>query len=151
MRRKIRNQRFYRLGFNHLHLLISGCYSRGEIQEDDTRFEMLLRILQRNYYEEVRLSDAISRTMKFETRLPSSSYDRTNGMSVNNNDVIWARNLLANRVFMCPVVFFEPYCMNHREVHARAQGAKYRGLREFNGTYQKKSAKSMLMASPPAL
>jgi len=124
-------------GPNHLDLLINGCYSRGEIEEDDTRFEMLLRILQRIYYEEVRLSDAISRTMKFETRLPSFSYDGTNGMSVNNNDILWARNLLANRVFMCPVVFFEPYCMNHHEVHARVQAGEYRGLREFNGTYRK--------------
>jgi hypothetical protein len=41
--------------------------------------------------------------------------------------------------------------MNHREVRARPQAAEYRVLREFNGTYQKKSAKSMLMASPPAL
>jgi len=68
---------------NHLHLLINGCYSRGEIQEDDTRFEMLLRILQRVYYEEVELSDAITRPMKSEIRLPSFSYDGTNGMSVN--------------------------------------------------------------------
>ena len=58
-------------------------------------------------------------------------------MSVNSNDVLWARNLLANRVFTCPVVLFEPYCMNHREVRARPQAAEYRVLREFNGTYQK--------------
>ncbi len=122
---------------NHLHLLINGCYSRGEIQEDDTRFEMLLRILQRVYYEEVELSDAITRPMKSETRLPSFSYDGTNGMSINGNDILWARNLLANRVFMCPVVFFEPYCMNHREVHARLQAGEYSGLREFNGVYRK--------------
>ena len=75
--------------------------------------------------------------MKSETRLPSFSYDGTNGMSINGNDILWARNLLANRVFMCPVVFFEPYCMNHREVHARLQAGEYSGLREFNGVYRK--------------
>ncbi|MEQ1839720.1 MAG: hypothetical protein ABL994_04860, partial [Verrucomicrobiales bacterium] len=32
---------------NHLHLLINGCYSRSEVAEDDTRFEMVLRSLQR--------------------------------------------------------------------------------------------------------
>ena len=122
---------------NHLHLLINGCYSRGEIEEDDTRLEMLLRILQRVYYEELELADELSRTMKKETRLPAFHYDGTYGMSVNRNDLVWARNLLANRVFQCPVIFFEPYCMNHREIHARVQAGDYEGLREFEGVYRK--------------
>ena len=60
---------------NHLHLLINGCYSRGEIAEDDTRFEMTLRILQRIYYEELALADVVSKTMQKETRLPAFHYD----------------------------------------------------------------------------
>lgn len=122
---------------NHLHLLINGCYSEGEIREDDTRFEMILRILQRVYHTELELADEISRTMKSETRLPAFHYDGTSGMSVNNNELVWARNLLANRVFFCPVIFFEPYCMNHREIHARVQEGEYQGLREINGIYRK--------------
>ncbi len=122
---------------NHLHLLINGCYSKGEIAEDDTRFEMVMRIVQRVYYEELDLSDEISRTMKKETRLPAFHYDGTNGMAVNDNDLVWARNLLANRVFFCPVVFFEPYCMNNREIYGRVQEGEYAGLREINGIYRK--------------
>ncbi len=122
---------------NHLHLLVNGCYSRGEIAEDDTRIEMLERLLQRTYYYELALADEIAKTMADETRLPSTSYDGNNGKSVNDNPYVWARNLLANRKFLCPVVFFEPYCMNHREVHARIQAGPYRGLREFNGIYRK--------------
>lgn len=122
---------------NHLHLLINGCYSKGEIAEDDTRFEMVMRIMQRVYYEELDLSDEISRTMKKETRLPAFHYDGTNGMAVSDNDLVWARNLLANRVFFCPVVFFEPYCMNNREIYGRVQEGEYAGLREINGTYRK--------------
>lgn len=122
---------------NHLHLIINGCYSREEIQEDDTRFEMLQRLLQRTYYYELALADEISKTMKDETRLRSFGYDGSNGKSVNDNPYVWARNLLANRKFLCPVIFFEPYCMNHREVHARIQAGPYRGLREFNGIYRK--------------
>lgn len=122
---------------NHLHLLINGCYSRGEVAEDDTRFEMVLRILQRVYHEELRLADVVSRTMQKETRLPAFAYDGTSGMSVNDNELVWARNLLANRVFFCPVLFFEPFCMNHRETHARVQEGLYEGLREINGVYRK--------------
>lgn len=122
---------------NHLHLLINGCYSRSEIAEDDTRFEMTLRILQRIYYEELALSDIVSKTMQKETRLPAFHYDGKSGMSVNDNELVWARNLLANRVFSCPVLFFEPFCMNHRETHLRVQEGPYDGLREINGIYRK--------------
>ncbi len=122
---------------NHLHLLINGCYSEGEIREDDTRFEMVMRILQRVYQTELEVSDEISRTMQSETRLPAFHYSGRSGMAVNDNEFVWARNLLANRVFFCPVIFFEPYCMNHRETHARVQEGDYDGLREINGIYRK--------------
>lgn len=122
---------------NHLHLLINGCYSEREIREDDTRFEMVMRIVQRVYHEELGLANELSHTMQSETRLPAFHYDGSNGMAVNDNDLVWARNLLANRVFLCPVVFFEPYCMNHREIHARVQEGEYEGLREINGIYRK--------------
>ncbi len=122
---------------NHLHLLINGCYSRSEVAEDDTRFEMVLRILQRVYYEELAMADVVSRTMQKETRLPAFAYDGKSGMSVNDNELVWARNLLANRVFFCPVLFFEPFCMNHSETHLRVQEGAYDGLREINGIYRK--------------
>ncbi len=122
---------------NHLHLIINGCYSASEMSEDDTRFEMLLRILQRVYYYELGLSEEMAHAMAKETRLPAFSYDGKSGKSVNSNPYIWSRNLLANRTFMCPVVFFEPYCMNNKEVHARVQAGEYRGLKEFNGIYRK--------------
>jgi hypothetical protein len=122
---------------NHLHLILNGCYSESEMEEDDTRFEMVLRILQRLYHEELRLSNTVSKTVQHETRLPAFGYDGTSGMSVNDNELVWARNLLANRVFFCPVLFFEPFCMNHQETHARVQEGPYRGLREINGVYRK--------------
>ena len=122
---------------NHLHLLINGCYAAYEVAEDDTRLEMLMRILQRIYYEEVALADQISATLQDETGLPAAYYDGTNGKSINDNNYVWSRNLLANRMFMCPVIFFEPYCMNHVEVHDRVQQGEYRGLREINGEYRK--------------
>jgi hypothetical protein len=122
---------------NHLHLLINGCYSRDEIAEDDTRLELLLRLLQRTYYYELAVAEEISRTMADETRLPPFGYDGTSGKSVNGNPYVWARNLLVNRKFMCPVIFLEPYCMNHREVHGRIQAGPYRGLRMVNGIARK--------------
>ena len=34
---------------------------------------------------------------------------------------VWARNLLANRIYGCPVVFLEPYIANSLATYPRAQ------------------------------
>ncbi|HZC59387.1 MAG TPA: hypothetical protein VE154_05295, partial [Chthoniobacterales bacterium] len=44
-----------------------------------------------------------------------------------------ARNLLANRLYECPVIYVEPYVMNSEEVFARIQAGEYEGLRNFGG------------------
>ena len=43
------------------------------------------------------------------------------------------RNLIANRLYDCPVVFMEPYVMNSTLDHARIQAGDYEGLREISG------------------
>ena len=54
-------------------------------------------------------------------------------MRVGTNEAVWARNLLANRLYECPVIFLEPYRMNHEEVYARVQAGDYEGEREVAG------------------
>ena len=122
---------------NHYHILLNGCYSRGEMAEDDHRLEMLQRLLQRVHYYELGMANAMSRSMARETRLPAMGYNTPNARKVGTEPGVWARDLLANRKFMCPVVFFEPYIMNNREVHDRVQEGEYPGLREFNGIFKK--------------
>ena len=122
---------------NHFHILVNGCYSAGEIAEDDHRLELMQRILQRIHYPELAMAEEIADTMGRETRLPAFGYSTPNARKVGDHPAVWARDLLANRKFLCPVVFFEPYIMNNREVHARVQEGEYRGLREFNGVYRK--------------
>ena len=124
--------------YNHLHLLINGCYSNWEIKEDDSRFQMVNRIMQRLYYPELGMAKEIAQGLVKETGLPPFKYGKgSSGKAVCESDYIYARNLLANRSFMCPVVFCEPFCMNHREVYERVQEGEYSGLREFNGRYRK--------------
>ena len=50
---------------------------------------------------------------------------------------LWARNLLANRLYQCPVLFFEPYVMNNKEVYLRIQEGDYEGMREVAGSIRK--------------
>ena len=55
-------------------------------------------------------------------------------MRVDDNPYVWARNLIANRLYQCPVIFLEPYVMNSREVFTRIQVGDYEGERFVAGS-----------------
>jgi hypothetical protein len=118
---------------NHLHLLINGAYSSGELGFDDERFTMLLKLLGRTCSEELACSEFVAASMARITGLPPYRYSSANAKSVGNSGYVWARNLLANRLYECPVIFLEPYVMNSQEFFARVQAGEYEGLRNFGG------------------
>ncbi len=123
---------------NHLHLLVNGCYEPDEIAKDDVRFEMLLKLLDRSGAEEAAVAEAVAPVLAAATGLPPYQYTGPNAVRIDGSPYIWARNLLANRLYECPVVYIEPYVMNSPEVFARVQAGDYEGTREF-GREQKRS------------
>ena len=122
---------------NHLHFLITGAMSGQEIGYEDQRYDMLVKLLNRSFLEEVALANVISRKMAAATGLPPYFYLTGTALRVNANPYVWARNLLANRLFSCPVVYIEPYVMNSRLVFERIQAGDYEGLRDFGGVMRK--------------
>jgi N-acetylmuramoyl-L-alanine amidase len=122
---------------NHLHFLITGALSGQEISYEDQRYDMLVKLLNRSFLEEVALTNVISRKMSAATGLPPYFYRTGAAVRVNANPYVWARNLLANRLFACPVVYIEPYVMNNRLVFERIQAGDYEGLRDFGGSMRK--------------
>jgi hypothetical protein len=123
---------------NHLHLLVNGSYLQEELEFDDERFEMIRRLLSRAYDEELPLADAISSTMARETHLPPYEYPTTNSTTkVGTSGYVYARNLLATRLYRCPVVYCEPYVMNSKDAFARIQAGDYEGTRYINGAERK--------------
>ena len=122
---------------NHLHLLVNGCYEPDEIARDDVRFEMLLRLLERTGPEELAAAEPVAAALASATGLPAYQYTGLNAIHVGTGPFIWARNLLANRLDGCPVVYCEPYVMNSPEVFARVQAGDYEGTRDFGGVQRK--------------
>jgi hypothetical protein len=123
---------------NHLHLLVNGSYLAAELEFDDERFEMIRRLLSRAYDEELPLADTIATAMARETGLPAYQYPTTNSTTkVGVSGYVYARNLLATRLYRCPVVYCEPYVMNSNDVFARIQAGDYEGLRNVNGVERK--------------
>jgi N-acetylmuramoyl-L-alanine amidase len=122
---------------NHLHFLITGAWGAEELTYEDQRFDMLNKLLGRSYPEELAVTESIAGSMARETGLPPYVYLESNAGRVNDNPYIYARNLLANRLFVCPVVYIEPYVMNSKAAFARIQAGDYEGRRKFGGILRK--------------
>jgi len=118
---------------NHMHLLVNGCYSAQELALDDVRYSMLVKLLSRTYSEELPLANHIANALAAATGLPPYQYTTPNAIRVGDNPYVWARDLLANRLYECPVVYIEPYVMNSREVWDRVQAGNYEGRKLIDG------------------
>ena len=119
---------------NHLHLLVNGSYLPPELEFDDVRFEMIYRLLSRTHEEEIGLAETLAEAMALRTELPAYQYTTDNVAKVGATGYVYARNLLATRLYDSPVIYFEPYVMNSDEVFWRVQEGDYQGLRNVNGT-----------------
>ncbi len=118
---------------NHLHVLVNGAYAGAELELEDNRFEMLLRLLQGIHREEIAAGEATAKALARATGLPPYVYVGSNALRVGNSSYLYARNLLANRIYLCPVIYAEPYVMNSREVYERIQAGDYEGVRTVGG------------------
>lgn len=119
---------------NHLHLLLSGAVSREELAHEDERFTLLVKLLGGTHAEELGASDAVARSLAEATGLEPFAYHNAKAIPASpSNPYLWIRNLLANRLFECPVVYCEPYVMNSRPVFTRIQLGDYAGRRNVGG------------------
>ena len=122
---------------NHLHFLITGAWSADELAYEDQRYDMLTKLLSRSFTEESALGLVMAKTMAAATGLPPYVYHGSSAVPVAGSSYLWARNLLANRLFNCPVVYAEPYVMNSRGAFARIQAGDYDGKRNFGWMMRK--------------
>lgn len=122
----------------HLHLLLNGAYSGDEVALADQRHALLQKLLQRTHQEETLIGATIAETFSVRTGLPPYIYppDSDTARPVSGHPYLWARNLLANRLYDCPVIYMEPYVMNSTIDYPRFQAGNYVGLREIGGKSQ---------------
>jgi N-acetylmuramoyl-L-alanine amidase len=122
---------------NRLHALMNGAYSAEELQLDDVRRDMLVKLLGRTAREELDANTRIVRVLARRLALPPYVYTRDIAIQPGGDPYVWARNLLANRLYECPVVFLEPYAMNNAEVFARIQAGDFEGERVIAGSVRR--------------
>ena len=121
---------------NHFHIILHGAYMAAEIAHDDERFELLHKLFQGVHLEEAAVAREVAKAFTEHTGLPAYRYP-LDAPAIRIGPALWARNLLANRLYRCPVLFLEPYVMNNREVFERVQTGDYEGLREVAGRMRK--------------
>ena len=72
------------------------------------------------------------------TGLPPYQYPTTQTTTkVGSTGYVYARNLLATRLYRCPVVYCEPYVMNSKDAFARIEAGDYEGTRNIDGAERK--------------
>lgn len=120
---------------NHFHMILNGGYTDDEVALADQRHDLLTKLLQGVHEEERKLSANVASAFVEKNPMPPYRYNplAKNHRNVDGNPYLWARNLLANRLYQCPVIYFEPYVMNSSEDHARIQAGDYEGEREVWG------------------
>jgi N-acetylmuramoyl-L-alanine amidase len=121
---------------NHMHVLVNGCYSPLELEQQDVRFEMFRRLFSRVHQEELPLAEAVANSMRLATGLPAYVYTTPNARRIGTNSFVYARNLLANRLYDCPVVYLEPYVMNNEETYHRLLRGHFLGRTLIAGRLQ---------------
>ena len=118
---------------NHVHLLVNGAYLQAELDYDDERHEMLEKLLSSAFIEESGLAEVLAGSLASTTELPPYHYKTENVTPLGKSGYIYARNLIATRLYRCPTLYLEPYVMNSRDVYQRIQAGDYEGTRKING------------------
>jgi hypothetical protein len=98
---------------------------------------MLMKLLTRCYPVELAASESVARALADAAGLPPYEYTTGNARRTGSSPYVWSRNLLANRLYRCPVVYVEPYVMNSQKVFDRVQLGDYEGEREVGGIMRK--------------
>ena len=72
----------------------------------------------------------MSKAFAQKTSLPAFAYKGPNALKIGDVEGVWARNLLANRIYEAPVVFLEPYIANSETVYQRIKMGNLDGQRK---------------------
>ncbi len=121
----------------HFHIMVNGSYEPAEVANEEQRLAMVERIASGAGDEELAVARAMAAGAVPIFGQPASGYSSPVGIALGGSGYVWGRNVLADRLYRCPVIFLEPYVANSLEGYARIQAGEYAGTRVFNGVARK--------------
>jgi hypothetical protein len=119
---------------SRLVVFVAGQYSAEELAADDQKFDLLRKLLAREEEVELTLANTLAEGMARRWSMPPETYKNWPAVRrVGPNPYVYARNLLANRLFPGPVVFVEGPYMNARDAYPRLIAGDFPGLQIIEG------------------
>jgi N-acetylmuramoyl-L-alanine amidase len=120
---------------NKLVVFVHGAYTPSELADEAQRFHLFRKLLEGSAPEEEAISAAVADSMAQGWGFRPENYSSWNvAAKAGPNPYVWARNLLANRLFDGPTVFIEGPYMNDRTMFKRMIAGDYEGEKEIGGT-----------------
>jgi N-acetylmuramoyl-L-alanine amidase len=119
---------------SRLVIFVNGAYENSELAFDDMKYDLLRKLLDRDATYEERGCADVGRQMLDIFQYPPESY--TGGYFARHvTDVpsVFARNLMASRLYHGPVIYCEGPYMNARDAYPRIIAGDYLGMRTING------------------
>jgi len=121
-------------GNSRLVIFTNGAYEKSELAYDDYKFDMLRKLLDRTAVQEERGCALVGQAMLDTLKYPPEDYPGTYfAHHVTSVPSVYARDLLANRIYHGPVIYCEGPYMNARDAYYRIIAGDYLGLRTIQG------------------
>ena len=109
---------------NHVHALIFGCLSDGELEAELQQEQLAAKLTNGSGTAERLLGGALATALAEATGLPAARYQGSNAILLSaEQPYLFARNLLLLRIAECPTVLLEPYVANSVGAYGRLQSA----------------------------
>ena len=121
-------------GRSRLVIFINGDYEKSELVFDDVKFDLLRKLLDRDAVQEERGCEDVGQAMLDALKYPPEAYAGGYfAKHVTSVPSVYARNLIANRLYHGPVIYCEGPYMNARDAYYRIIAGDFLGRRMIQG------------------
>jgi len=121
-------------GRSRLVIFVNGAYEKSELAYDDYKYDMLRKLLDRTAVQEERGCALVGQSMLDTFKYPPEIYPTAySAKHVTDVPSVYARDLLANRIFHGPVIYCEGPYMNAPDAYYRIIAGDYLGMRTIQG------------------
>jgi len=118
---------------SRLIIFTNGFYESSEIAYDDYKFDLLRKLLDRTAVQEERGCALVGQAMLDSFKYPPDIAGKLSARRVTDVPSVYARDLIANRIYHGPVIYCEGPYMNARDAYYRIIAGDYLGVRTIQG------------------
>jgi hypothetical protein len=119
---------------SRLIIFTNGHYDRGtELVYDDYKYDLMRKLLDRTATQEERGCALVGQSMLDTFKYPPDVAGKFSTHRVTDVPSVYARNLIANRIYHGPVIYCEGPYMNARDAYYRIIAGDYLGMRTIQG------------------